>query len=298
MSAPLQALAINSSDGEIHSHFGITVAGQSIAYCYIRKNACSAWKRLFFEESPSPYRPSDWSHEIEFLAQNHNLRSIAEIERHDRRVVVLRDPVERYVSAFISLFIVTPPQPILQLRRLSLRLMGRDIEDVSFDMLLDNHLPGRHPRPRRLERHFWPQVWHFAPVTYTDVIDIDRLAPAMKAMFGDAMGARYFDRPVNATATVPAYDDPDVTSLPARVLRERFAATGALPAKSSFLGGGRNDMIRSAYASDDALYAACRAKDQAVPGAGLTLEVTPAPKRPKAFDERGGRPEAATDEDF
>ena len=281
MSAPVEVLSINNRDDEIHSHFGINVEGQSIAYCYIRKNACSAFKRLFIEESPFPYDPSVWPREIEFMAQNHGLRTIAEIERHDRRVLVLRDPVERYVSAFVSLLVARTPTPTRHLHKLCQKLMERPVEDVSFDMMLEHHLPGRRPRPRRLERHFWPQVWHPAPVTYTDVIDIARLAPAMKAMIGETLGARYFDRPVNATATVPAYDDPEVSGLPACVLMERFAETGALPSKASFLGGGREAAIRAAYAEDVALYEACRLHDREAPGTNMRLQVKPALKAPR-----------------
>jgi hypothetical protein len=265
---------------EIRSHFGITVGGVPIAYCYIRKNACSAWKRLFVEESPFAAERARYRREIAFMAARHGLRSIADIERYDRRVAVVRDPVERYVSAFVSLLVAGTPPPTRQLRNLGRRLIGREVEDVSFDMMLEHLLPnGGDRRRRRIEKHFWPQVWHLAPLRYTDVIDIDRLAATMKAMIGDTLGARYFDRPVNATAVMPAYEDPDAGGMPASELAARYRNTGALPAKASFLRDGRADVIRAAYAEDAALYDACRAHDRSVTGQSMDFRVEPPPAR-------------------
>jgi len=271
----------------VHSHFGITVGGTSIAYCYIRKNACSAWKRLFMEESPVPFERSVWRREIEFMAAHHGLRSVAEIERHDRRVVVLRDPVERYVSAFVSLMIAHTPPPTRHLRNRVGRMLGMPVEEASFDLFLAHQMPTAEGRRGRIDKHFWPQAWHLAPTSYTDVIDIDRLAPAMRALLGDEIGGRYFDRPVNATAITPTYDDPEAASLPARLLRERYRETGRLPGKASFLGAGRAEAIRAAYAEDDSLYAACREQDADRP---MTLRIEAAPAgRPGRAPKRGKR---------
>ncbi len=255
----------------VRSHFGIDVGGVSIAYCYIRKNACSAWKRLFIEESGVPFEPNTWRREIAFMAARHGLRSIAELERHDHRVVVLRDPVERYVSAFVSLMVAHTPPPTRHLRERGSRAMGLPIAEASFETFLEHQLPGADRRRTRLDKHFWPQAWHLAPTTYTDVIDLHRLAPAMKALLGETLGSRYFDRPVNATAIAPTYDDPEAATLPARILRERYLETGRLPGKASFLGGGRDATIRDAYAEDDALYRQCRAHGTTGPAGPMTL---------------------------
>ncbi len=271
--------------GEIRSHFGITVGGVPIAYCYIRKNACSAWKRLFVEESALAAERARYGRAIAFMAAHHGLRSIAEIERCDRRIVVVRDPVERYVSAFVSLLVAGTPPPTRKLRNLGRRLIGREVEDISFDMMLEHLLPnGSHRRRRRVEKHFWPQVWHLAPLRYTDVIDIDRLAATMKTMIGETLGARYFDKPVNATAAMPAYEDPAASGMPASELAARYRETGALPAKASFLRDGRADVIRAAYAEDAALYDACRAHDRSGAGQSMELRVEPLPARPPRRD--------------
>lgn len=268
----------------VHSHFGITVGGVSIAYCYIRKNACSAWKRLFMEETDVPYDRGEWRREIEFMAAHHGLRSVADLERHDRRVVVLRDPVERYVSAFVSLMIAHTPPPTRHLRNRGSKILGMPVQEASFDKFLEHQIPAPGSRRGRLDKHLWPQVWHLAPVTYTDVIPIERLATAMKTMLGDALGARYFDRPVNATAIAPTYEDAEVAGLPAHVLRERYRETGRLPDKASFLGGGRSDLIRTAYAEDAALYETCRTYDATAP---MTLTIAPG-KTPGAGRKRTG----------
>jgi hypothetical protein len=259
-----------SREAHVRSHFGISVGGISIAYCYIRKNACSAWKRLFIEESGAPFDKSAWRREIAFMAAQHGLRTISELERHDHRVVVLRDPVERYVSAFVSLMVAHTPPPTRHLRKRGSKAMGVPVDEASFDLFLEHQMPG--PGRRRLDKHFQPQAAHLAPVAYTDVIPIERLAPAMKALLGDELGGRYFDRPVNATAIAPTYHDPEAARVPARVLRERYRETGTLPDKASFLGGGRDGVIRTAYAEDEALHAAALAQDPARP---MALRIDP-----------------------
>jgi hypothetical protein len=274
----------------VRSHFGITVGGVSIAYCYIRKNACSAWKRLFIEEATAPFDRSE-GREIAFMAAHHGLRTIPEIDRHEHRVVVVRDPVERYVSAFVSLMIAHTPPPTRSLRKRGSKAFGMPVEEASFELFLEHQMPVAGGRRGRLDKHFWPQAWHLAPVTYTDVIDIERLAPAMRAMLGDALGARYFDRPVNATAIAPTYHDPEAPMLPANVLHARYRETGQLPDKASFLGEGRDAIIRAAYAEDDALYRACKAHDAANPTVPMTLRVDASAKvgKPRDGRKRGTR---------
>jgi hypothetical protein len=257
----------------MHSHFGFTIGGVSFAYCYIRKNACSAWKRLLIHESPVPYQRSDWKSEIAFMSAHQGLRTIEEIDRCDHRVVVLRDPVDRFVSAFVSLLVTRTPPATRRLKRVSEKAFGRDVFDLSFDQLLASQLPGRASRRRGLDKHFWPQVWHLAPTRYTDVLDIDRLGVDMKRLIGEELGARYFDKAVNTTSTARAFDDPEAPSLPARDLVERFRVTGRLPSKASFTGGGRGDEIRTAYDEDSSLFEACRGHYRAHPDISMEYQV-------------------------
>ena len=232
MSTPADRSGRKAAAGaDVPPHFVITLGGVSFAYCYIRKNACSAWKRLLIHESPVPFQRSDWKSEIEFMLAHQGLRTIEEIDRCDHRVVVLRDPVDRFVSAFISLLVTRTPPATRRLKRVSEKAFGRDVFDLSFDQLLESQLPRRAPRRGGLDKHFWPQVWHLAPTRYTDVLDIDRLAVDMRRLIGEELGARYFDKAVNTTSTAKTFDDPEAPSLPARDLVERFRDTGRLPAR-------------------------------------------------------------------
>lgn len=259
----------------IRSHFAITVGHTSIAYCYIRKNACSAWKQLFVQESPHGYVPADWERDIDFMAAKHGLRTLDEVEQCERRVVVLRDPVDRYISAFVNLIVMNARSTRLK-RKLSRRMHGGDVASISFDELLDEQLPRPGTRRNALNKHFWPQTWHLAPTVYTDVIDIHHLAAAMKRLIGEEKGSRYFDRPVNAT-TAAAYEDDAAPSLSAKVLIERYQSIGSFPGKASFMRGGRAERIKEAYAEDAALYAACVAHAKTHPAAGFELRFDPAP---------------------
>jgi hypothetical protein len=274
----------------LRPHFGITVGGVSIAYCYIRKNACSAWKRLLVGESPAPFRTGEWKNEFAFMAAHHGLRTTAEIDRCDRRIVVVRDPVDRFVSGFISLFVTRTPPPTRRLRALSGELFGRDIFDVSFDMLLERQLPGPDTARRRLDKHFWPQVWHLAPTAYTDVIDIGCLGAEMNRLIGEKLGTQYFDKAVNATSAVRSYDDSEASSTPARALIDRFQSTGLLPSKASFTHGGRADRIRDAYEEDASLFEACRAHHESHPGTSMELRVGEKPRRRR--NKKRSKPQA------
>jgi hypothetical protein len=259
----------------IHSHFRIVVGGVSFAYCYIRKNACSAWKRLFIQQSPVPFRPSDGMNEIEFMSAHMRLRTIEAVNRCDHRVVVVRDPVDRYVSAFVNLLVTRTPPGTVRLRKLSRSALGRDVLDVSFDQLLASQLPRRRAAGREsLDKHFWPQVWHLAPTRYTDVLDIEHLAVDMRRLIGDELGSRYFGRAVNATSNAGTYDDPEAPSLLVRDLIERFRTSGQLPGKASFIGGGRGDEIRAAYDEDSSLFEACRVHYRDHPGVSMEFEMT------------------------
>jgi hypothetical protein len=273
----------------LRPHFGITVGGVSLAYCYIRKNACSAWKRLIIGESPVLFSRSDWKNEFAFMSAHHGLRTTEEIDRSDRRIVVVRDPVDRFVSAFISLFVTRTPPPTRRLRALGDELFGRDIFDMSFDMLLDCQLPAPDRRRRGLDKHLWPQVWHLAPTTYTDVIDIGFLGAEMNRLIGTKLGTQYFDKAVNATSAIGTYDDGDAPSLSARAFVERFGSTGLLPSKASFLHGGRGDAVRKAYDEDASLYEACRAHHQAHPGTSMELRIGANPRRRRRNKGNGGR---------
>jgi hypothetical protein len=254
-------------------HFVITLGGASFAYCYIRKNACSAFKRMLIGESPVPFQRSDWKSEIAFMLAHMGLRTNEEIDRCDHRVVVVRDPVDRFVSAFVSLLVTRTPPPTRRMKRVSEKAFGRNVFDLSFDQLLESQLPRRASRRGGLDKHFWPQVWHLAPTRYTDVLDIDRLAVDMRRLIGDDLGVRYFDKAVNTTSTAKTFDDPEAPSLPARDLIERFRMTGRLPSKASFVVGGRGEEIRTAYDEDSALFQACRAHYMAHPGISMALEV-------------------------
>lgn len=273
MSAPADRSGRKAVAGvDVPPHFVITLRGVSFAYCYIRKNACSAWKRLLIHESPVPFQRSDWKSEMEFMLAHQGLRTIEEIDRCDHRVVVLRDPVDRFVSAFISLLVTRTPPPTRRLKSASAKTFGQDVFDLSFDQLLESQLPRRRTHRRGLDRHFWPQVWHLAPTRYTDVLAIDRLAIDMKRLIGEEVGARYFDKAVNTTSAARTFEDAEAPTLPARDLVKRYRETGRLPSKASFVVAGRGEEIRIAYDEDSSLFEACRAHYQVHPGTSMEFQ--------------------------
>lgn len=83
--------------------FHLEVNGKRIAYTYIRKNACSAFKELFKYYSDHSF-PSD-RNPIETMLKHHRIKSLEEARNTEFQVAVLRDPYERAVSLYKNKFI-------------------------------------------------------------------------------------------------------------------------------------------------------------------------------------------------
>ena len=77
--------------------FELEFLGKRISYTYIRKNACSAFKRLFAGETHHDF--SSYSTALKAMINLHLENDIRRIESSDFRVFVYRDPVERVLSA-------------------------------------------------------------------------------------------------------------------------------------------------------------------------------------------------------
>ncbi len=98
-------------------HFTFELAGKRVVYCYIRKNASSAFKKLIVDCSPFSNLMKENENPIHFLYKYHK-STAKDFSRADHIIFVYRDPIERILSLFKNKFIQQiGAQDILDLRQ-------------------------------------------------------------------------------------------------------------------------------------------------------------------------------------
>jgi hypothetical protein len=94
---------------------------------------------------------------------------------------------------------------------------------------------------------------HLAPVSYTEIWALDKMHSCAVDSLGATVADKYFKLQENATAYYNTYEDAEVSSLPARILFERFQQTKQVPSKRSFLQSSVADVVRMLYRDDHTL---------------------------------------------
>lgn len=230
-------------------HLGFRIRGKRILYCYIRKNACSSFKRLIMARSRERARLAEFPSRIRFLQKIHGVRPVR-TEGFDHSVFVIRDPAERLVSVFRNKFIQRNGN--VKAFRSHASLTGQDPETVSFAGFMENYM---RLDPVTLDPHLRPQAFDLAPVVYSDAIELENLHTHMTALMGDRPADRYFLQKINSStspATGPQPDLPaaEMRTTPAETLHRRWKETGRMPATADFLDPGIREQIRDIYAED------------------------------------------------
>ena len=144
--------------------------GKRILYTYIRKNACSSFKRYMYFRLTDPsgvglakYR------ELKIDPKGFDLSDL------DVSIFVYRDPVDRVISTFVNKFVE-----------------GRGASDIYARMhIADDDAVKKHTFGgfvnyvmstrdfRELDPHLWPQAAHLIEIEYTHPISMDRLHEQM-----------------------------------------------------------------------------------------------------------------------
>jgi len=254
---------------ELSGHYAIPLA-TPVAYCYIRKNACSAFRRMILEHSPHPKRKDE--RPVFYMDRCHRL-GYGDIAGCDHVIFVIRDPFERAVSGYLQQVVSRLDEPYPVLEDGVRGLTGRTRAELSFADFVEFYLGTEDFS--RIDVHFMPQVAHLAPIRYSDVLLDKRLAEDAAQVFGPALAEQYFRRPVNSMAHLARQADPDAWKAPAGELHRRFRASGVLPARDDLLTPALRERLAGIYATDMALFArymSARADD---------------PSRAPALDMRG-----------
>lgn len=226
------------------NHFGLQIGDQKIGYCYIRKNACSSFKRMFLERSPHRDQKQPAQRRIDFIRTYHCLGP-QDCTDCDRLIFVYRDPIERILSMFRNKFIAQSGANDISVSYA--RIAGEAPQDASFRSFMRRYL-GR--GFARLDRHVLPQRMHLQRVLYTDAIPVQGLHAGMCQVIGQDLADRYFLRPVNRTSDVPLRPVPEAADLTVTALRRLYVDNGVMPDNASFLPADLEAQLRRFYAMD------------------------------------------------
>jgi len=250
----------------LEGHYVFDLDDGPIGYCYIRKNACSVFKRLI--AGTSPHRPQGRI-TLQFLNRCHRL-DYDQVPACRHVVFVIRDPLERIVSGYLNQVVMRLHQPYPVLAESIQAVTGRSRGELSFKDFIDRYLETRDFS--RINVHYLPQVAHLAPLRYT-VLEDKTLASDAAQVFGPAIAAEYFARPINASSAIAVRHEPEAWSLPAAELRRRLDETASMPRKADLLTPETIAQLGAIYRDDVALFARYRALRAADPAKVPTLDL-------------------------
>lgn len=181
---------------KINQHFIIKINGVDYVYVYIRKNACSAWKKVFVAESVHRVDAEKSLRPIEFMIKYHRATSLVDIISINRKIVILRDPVIRVYSAFINQIVMRMDRQY-SLHRSIEYVTGKPIGRINFSEFVNLYLTK--VDPDEIDGHFQSQHSALLDVEYSDVWELSQLHQRSTALLGESFADRYFAKKVNST---------------------------------------------------------------------------------------------------
>ncbi|MGD1702136.1 sulfotransferase family 2 domain-containing protein [Dapis sp. BLCC M229] len=235
-----------------YDHFHLKLNGVDFVYTYIRKNACSSFKKIFAAKSPMKKYLNNCQTIHRFMVKYHKINLVEEIDRFENRIAIIRDPYSRVVSAYLNQFI----QNFGKQQRSDMYNSIKDNIDISPHLLTFRAFLSEYLTKidyDNLDCHFWSQKEHLAPVKYNHLWLLDDLYENAKHLFDKKVADQFFSKKVNATSLFKKYDD-DAADLPAYKIHDRFVKEGSLPSVSAFLVDDLDAVINELYVDDFKLF--------------------------------------------
>lgn len=236
----MSALDLTGQQRVGRRHFTLQVSGQRIAYAYIRKNACSAFKRLFVAESPHSNGKTD----ALLLMGTHHIAGPAKVAAADVRVCVLRDPIDRVLSVWRNKWIQDSGNA--DIFRSYTSLVGGGPRKATFAQFVEKYLSQPHDS---LDAHVWTQSSHLMPVRYDVAVDIGDLHSTMTDLLGADIADQHFARRRNVSSGFVESDEL-ASDVPAIELTERFTKEGLMPSRAALLTPSLDEQLSRLYADD------------------------------------------------
>lgn len=232
------------------AHFSFSIDGKEYSYCYIRKNACSTWKKFFAGVSPHKVESKKYANLINFMGDYHKIKSRRKLREIKESIVVTRDPVDRCFSGFVNQFMMRLDRQA-GLHKSVENVLGKKVSDVSFvDFFYDYIMKAGDDE---LDAHFWSQVSHLDNIEYKHKIAIQYLEPYANTLFGGDLSERYFARRSNDTSRFLKSEEFDCNSSSGEMF-ELYRKEKTIPSAKGFFGDRLISDIYEAYEDDYAFY--------------------------------------------
>lgn len=219
-----------------------------IAYTYIPKNACSSLKKTFGVAQGWLPKGKGLAHE---MRRSWWLEGLRAYRSADERIVVLRDPFDRLLSAYQDRFLNKDRSAADQAMATGLADLlpvGADRSDVTFAQFVRylSTTPNR-----RLDEHWRPQS-DFLLGSYTRVIRFDHLAEDTAFLADRGLRLRHVTG--HGTGSLRADLGPGWGHRPASDLRVMKTEQRTLPSASSMYDDELVALVRRRFARDLTLW--------------------------------------------
>ncbi|PJI93182.1 sulfotransferase family protein [Yoonia maricola] len=224
------------------NHFEFVVDSKKYMYSYVRKNGCSAFKKLIHGISPFADNVEDAHVDLAFLRRHHTFDKSSDLNAFAATIFVYRDPFERLISAYTNKFVQQKGQEDIFANYK--KKLWRDPNKASFKKFVLSYCRSVENR----DGHIRAQCDHLLPIRYNAVFPLHELYENMKLLIDPELADKYFARATNASHAQPPSED--LCRIPALQLHDTFLKTGRVPNKADFY---RDDLIahcRKVYAKD------------------------------------------------
>ena len=225
------------------THFALpNECGKHILYTYIRKNACSSFKRhMDFRVIDKTGGGLAKYKEFKIDAKNYNWREF------DVRIFVYRDPVDRVISAFVNKFVEGRGASDIIEKTLTAGSAG--LKEFTFEDFC-KHIIAAHDF-RSLDPHLWPQAAHLLDVEYTHQIPIGRLYEQMSEILAPGSAEAFCTR-VNASGGSGQRFDGDLSAATVEEIQD-LMADGKRLSKGNFRTSSLVEALEARYEQDFAM---------------------------------------------
>lgn len=225
--------------------FIIALSDGDLVYTYIRKNACTSFKKLF--KSFSPYDFHQAGGDLKGMAHYYKVCSPDQAARAKHRVFVYRDPVERVVSVFKNKFIQkSGADDIIDDFK---RVTGLDPDCINFRGYVKDYV-AKISSGTHIDAHLLPQQWHLLPIVYNSAIPLHSIKSEMSKILGCEIGEKFFSKPVNSTKANKSVCDRFYGEDKVSDLYALYKSSGVFPSNDALLSDDIVDLIRSIYVDD------------------------------------------------
>lgn len=234
----------------VTSHYRLRGKDADINYAYVRKNACTAFKRLINEKTHPRYFLARLTgrnkNDLFHIGGNMRYFRVAVEDGQDtqsaQNLFVYRDPLDRFVSVYLNKFV--HDDGARDIRKNYRKITGLEPDAASiyeFMSYARNEM-------RDIDCHLFPQKAHLLEVKYL-AIGMMGLREGMLEIMTRSTVDRFFSSRVNSTNSEESCSKEFLGDLPAVDLKN-LHSQGIKIGKSNLISSELEDFVREVYWQD------------------------------------------------